>query len=414
MTKHVRIAIRIVGGVVAAAVVAVVAVAAPTTGHTEETGRGRDSDRGQIVAVQPLRTLASKDDVARELAAAKFETDEVRYGVDTYQLVYRTKSPVGRPTIASGLVALPRNGARELRTVSYAHGTEFNRAGAPSMWGDGWGVGPALTYASAGFAAVAPDYLGLGLGPGPHPYADVPSEATASLDLLRAARAFAPSMRRTLKRDVLVTGFSQGGTAATGLARTLAGGADRWFRLGGLSPIAGHYAARDNVLPVLRAGAVAHPFNSMYIAYLLTAWNRLHHLYDQPDEVFKVDGVEALFDGVHTFEDLVAVLPVKPTDLLTDKGLALLDNPTGPFAAALTVQDGTCTGWTPRVPVRLVVAGGDEVIRMGNATTCRHAFATRGVNAPIVDAGDLDYNGSKHLGANILGTADTVKWFLTL
>jgi pimeloyl-ACP methyl ester carboxylesterase len=258
MTKHKRIAIGIVVGLVAAA-----AVAAPAFGQNEEPGRGKDSGRGQIVAVQPLRTLASKDDVARELAAAKFKTDEVRYGVDTYQLVYRTVDPAGRPTIASGLVALPRNGARELRTVSYAHGTEFNRTGAPSMWDEGWIVGPALTYASAGFAAVAPDYLGLGLGPGPHPYADVPSETTASLDLLRAARAFAPSMRRTLKREVLVTGFSQGGTAATGLARALAEGADRWFRLGGLSPIAGPYAARDNVLPVLRAGAVPHPYNSL-------------------------------------------------------------------------------------------------------------------------------------------------------
>jgi hypothetical protein len=411
MTKHKRIAIRIVAGVVAAAAVG---VATPATGQTEETGRGTDSGRGQIVAVQPLRTLASKDDVARELTAAEFKTDEVRYGVDTYQLIYRTVDPAGRRTIASGLVALPRNGVRELRTVSYTHGTEFNRTGAPSMWRNGWAVGPALTYASAGFAAVAPDYLGLGLGPGPHPFADVPSEATSSLDLLRAAREFAPSTRRALKRPVLVTGFSQGGTAATGLARALADGADSWFRLGGLSPIAGHYAARDNVLPMLRAGEVAHPFNSIYIGYLLTAWNRVHHIYDQPSDVFKVDGVEALFDGVHTIEDLVAVLPVKPTDLLTDEGLALLDNPTGPFAAAIAVQDGTCTGWTSRVPVRIVVAGGDEVIRPGNATTCRDAFATRGVNAPIVDAGDLNYNGSKHLGANILGTADTVKWFLTL
>jgi hypothetical protein len=411
MTKHKRISIGIVVGVVAAAAVG---VAVPAIGQTEEIGRGRDSGRGQIVAVQPLRTLPSKEDVARELSAAEFKTDEVRYGVDTYQLVYRTVDPAGRPTTASGLVALPRNGVRELRTVSYTHGTEFNRTGAPSMWRNGWAVGPALTYASAGFAAVAPDYLGLGLGPGPHPFADVPSEATSSLDLLRAAREFAPTTRRSLKRPVLITGFSQGGTAATGLAQALAAGADSWFRLGGLSPIAGHYAARDNVLPMLRAGDVPHPFNSIYIGYLLTAWNRLHHIYGRPDEVFKVDGVEALFDGVHTIEDLIAALPVKPTDLLTDEGLALLDNPTGPFAAAIAVQDGTCTGWTPGVPVRIVVAGGDEVIRPGNARTCRDAFTTRGVNAPIVDAGDLNYNGSKHLGANILGTADTVKWFLTL
>src|SRR5205809_378975 len=86
----------------------------------------------------------------------------------------------------------PRPRPRQLRTVSVAHGTEAYRGDAPSVSqppvaDDGWAQAPALTYASAGFAAVAPDYLGLGVGPGPHPWMDVPSETTASLDMLRAA-----------------------------------------------------------------------------------------------------------------------------------------------------------------------------------------------------------------------------------
>ncbi|BCB82202.1 hypothetical protein GCM10022251_46360 [Phytohabitans flavus] len=374
--------------------------------------RQRGTERGRIVAVQPLRTLTTKDDVARVLAAAEFKTDEVRYGVDTYQLIYRTVDPAGQPTVASGLVALPRGGARELTTVSYTHGTEINRTDAPSMWRDGWAVGPALTYASAGFAAVAPDYLGLGLGPGPHPFLDVPSETTAALDLLRAAREFVPRAGHTLDRKVLVTGFSQGGTAATGLARALAGGADGWFRLGALSPIAGAYDARRELLPSL--DDIPPPFNSGYTGYLLVSWNRLHHIYDKPGDVFQVDGIEQLFDGVHTGQDFFETLPPSLDLLLTERGRALIDNPTGPFAAALAVHDATCTGWTPRVPVRLVVSGGDEQIRPGHATACAAAFATRGVRAPIVDVGDLVYEGSTHNGANILGTAATVKWFMTI
>jgi dienelactone hydrolase len=403
MTRTTRITVGILAGALAAGAVA---VAAPAAGHTKE------NSRGQVVAVQPLRTLTTKDDVARELSAAEFTTGEVRYGVDTYQLVYRTVDPSGRPTVASGLVAFPRSGARELRTVSYTHGTEINRTDAPSMWREGWGVGPALTYATAGFAAVAPDYLGMGLGPGPHPYLDVPSETTAALDLLRAAREFAPRTGRTLERKVLVTGFSQGGTAATGLARALADGADGWFRLGALSPIAGAYDARRELLPAL--GSLPPPFNTGYTAYLLVSWNRLHHIYDQPGDIFEVDGIEPLFDGLHTGQELGDSLPATLEDLLTDRGEALIDNPTGPFAAALAAHDGTCTGWTPRAPVRLVVSGGDEQIRPGHATACQAAFAARGVDAPIVDAGDLVYNGSKHLGANIVGTANTVKWFKTL
>ena len=129
------------------------------------------------------------------LAEARFGTGDVRFGVDTYQVLYRTIDARRRPTVASGLLACRATAKRQLRVVSYAHGTELNRTDAPSMWRDGWAVAPALTYASAGFAAVAPDYLGMGLGPGPHPFLDVTTEASASLDLLRAARTVAAGQR---------------------------------------------------------------------------------------------------------------------------------------------------------------------------------------------------------------------------
>ena len=45
-------------------------------------------------------------------------------------------------------------------------------------------------FASAGYAAVAPDYLGLGTGPGLHPYMDLSSEVTASVDMLDAGRRY--------------------------------------------------------------------------------------------------------------------------------------------------------------------------------------------------------------------------------
>ncbi|APA99805.1 lipase family protein [Nocardia seriolae] len=68
-------------------------------------------------------------------------------------------------------------------------------------------------FVSKGFAVVAPDYLGLGrFDTGPHPYLETRTEATATLDLVRAARAADPS----LSRSWAVTGTSQGGHAALG------------------------------------------------------------------------------------------------------------------------------------------------------------------------------------------------------
>ncbi|WP_068051945.1 lipase family protein [Nocardia xishanensis] len=69
---------------------------------------------------------------------------------------------------------------------------------------------------SQGFAVVAPDYLGLGrFDTGPHPYLELRTEATATIDLVQAARAARPELSSTWA----VFGASQGGQAALGTAQ---------------------------------------------------------------------------------------------------------------------------------------------------------------------------------------------------
>src|SRR5262249_25441768 len=157
--------------------------------------------------------------VAR-VTSAGFDAGAVRVGVDLYRLEYATIDPDQRPTWASGLLAVPSDQARASIAVSFTHGTELARTGRPSVATDSddtWEVSPALIYASAGFVASLPDYLGLCTGPGPHPFMDVPSETSATLDMLRAARQFADQHQRRLARSVLITGFSQGSFPALGL-----------------------------------------------------------------------------------------------------------------------------------------------------------------------------------------------------
>jgi hypothetical protein len=369
------------------------------------------------VSAQQVTTLATKQDVAAALTAAEFDASTVRFGVDAYRLVYRTVDPQGRPTTASGLLVLPRSREHELRPVSFTHGTTSYRPDSPSsMVKVEFETAPAITYASAGFAAAAPDYLGLGAGPGLHPWMDVPSETTASLDMLRAARAFVPRTGRALGHDVLVTGFSQGASAAMGLARTLQAGDDRWFRLGAVAPVSGAYAFQHAELPALLDGSLEPKSSVLYTAYLLVAWNRLHHLYDSPGEVFQAayaDTIEALFDGSHSGEQLFAGTPDTINALLTPRGFDMLRHPAGRLAAALRVADSTCA-WTPRVPVRLYGASPDEQAANANTDHCEAALQSHGVNAPVVDLGTPDFAGSRHLGSNVAGTAAIVRWFSQL
>jgi hypothetical protein len=386
------------------------AITMPARATSTSASASRVDHRGELVSAKHLRTLSAKRAAAR-LASDRFDPGTVRYGVDTYRLVYRTIDPQGRPTIASGLLALPRNHARRLRTVSFTHGTELFKGDAPSVARDVWGSAPAITYAAAGFAAVAPDYLGLGVGPGPHPWLDVPSETTASLDMLRAARGFAARRGRTLEREVLLTGFSQGASAAMGLARALQAGADRWFQLGAVAPVSGAYDMEHAELPALLNGELHPKASVIYTALLLVSWNRLHHLYDSPAEVFQAPydrTLEQLLDSQHTGQQVVAGTPDDVSQLLTPHAVQLLRHPTGPLAAALRVADSTCH-WTPRAPIRLYMTPTDEQAASANSRHCQATLRSHGVHAPLISVGEVD-----HLDSNRLGIAATVRWFLQL
>ncbi|WP_412540117.1 lipase [Longispora sp. K20-0274] len=403
---------RAVAGLLLAALVAgtVGAAAGPATASGDA--------RGRLVSATPMRTYHSAEEVAAALRGAEFDDGAVRYGVDTYRLVYRTVDVAGRPTTASGLLVLPRTDQRELRTVSYSHGTTTYRGDAPSMPAeDGWGQAPAITYAAAGFAAVTADYLGLGTGPGLHPWMDIPSETTASVDLLRAAREFVPKKGKVLKRQVMVAGFSQGASAALGLGRELQAGGDPWFRLAALAPISGAYDLRAAELPALLDKQLDTKLSVLYSALFLVSFNRQHHLYDNPAEVFQ-DGyatrIEALFDGTVPGRVLFRDTPDTVGQLLTPHGFDLLRDPPERLAAALRVTDAVCADWTPKVPVRLFEIAKDEQAANANTASCVAALTAHGVDPHLTTFTEGDYHGSAHLSSNIQGTAATVRWFAQL
>ncbi|MEU8780349.1 lipase [Streptomyces sp. NPDC048637] len=393
---------------------AVATAATAPAAHAQAQVQHKERGRGTLVSAEKLYTLATPQAVAAELGAAGFPGDTVQHGVVAYRLVYRTIDPHGRPTTASGLFVLPLSSEKRLQAVSFAHGTGSHKDDSPSMRRGAFVSAPVIAHASAGAAAVAPDYLGLGKGPGLHPWMDIGSETTASLDMLRAARAFASRTGHALERKVMVTGFSQGASAALGLGRALEAGEDRWFRLGALAPVSGVYDFGGAELTALLEGRLEPKSSVLYVAYTLVAFNRLHRIYDRPGEVFRApydSTVEALFDGAHTGEQLMRGTPGTVDKLLTEHGRELLAHPTGPLAAALRTTDAVCTDWTPRALVRLYMATGDEQAGTANTEHCQKALLRNGVDAPVVDLGALDYHGSRHLGSNVVATSAIVRWF---
>src|SRR5581483_7285055 len=302
---------------------------------------------GTLVSATLLQRLSAAS-VRAELAAARLGPGapalggaEVRYGVDAYRVTYRTTNATGRPVVASGLVALPAAGPASLPVVSYTHGTTATKADVPSSFGLGKdhaveGRWSAELFASAGFTVTEPDYVGMGSGTGPIEYLVAKSEVSATTDLLTAARTLAASRHDTLRRGVLVTGFSQGGSAAMALGHSLQG-SPGYFGLRALAPVSGPYDLAGAELPGLFNGQVSEAVAPYYIGYTLTSWNKLYHLYATPAEAFKepyAATVTKLFDGNYPDDEIPAALPSSLSDLLTPRFLNLLRHPTGELLRA--------------------------------------------------------------------------------
>ncbi|TYB48165.1 hypothetical protein [Actinomadura chibensis] len=386
----------------------------PSDGHRAAAANAATPQRGGVVSVtrvahmSPAQTRAYLTSIDPALGSPR-----PRNGVDTYRVVYRTISPGGAPTTASGVVSLPLAATKKaLRPVSFAHGTHVSRYYAGSVAEDGQSRAAAIYYAAAGYAGVAPDYLGLGLGPGPHPYMDAGSEASASLDMLRAARSVAAARGGRFDRHVLVTGFSQGGTAAMALGRELQRGADPYLRLGALAPVSGPYELRHAQIPEsLRAGSTLAPKASvLYLAYATVSWNRLYHLYASPSEAFKAPYdkiVEGLFDGTKDQDtEIMPRLPDTPGDLLTPRYRRWLLHPSGALLRAVRSSDGTCD-WGPRVPTRLSAGSGDEQVAFSNTLNCAAALRSHGAKPQLVDYG----RDTRHMDSLSRGLPDTLHWF---
>ncbi|MCZ1010239.1 alpha/beta hydrolase [Streptomyces lydicus] len=365
---------------------------------TTDSAPTADRKRGRLVSLTPLGRQNRAEVVARARKQG-LEAGTARHGVRAYRLIYRTITADGRPTTASGLLALPvGSGHRALPPVVHGHGTLAYRGDAPSV-AEGLDRAVSVLYASAGRAALAPDYLGLGAGPGHHPYMDARSAASASLDMLRAARSAAPELGVVLGRTVSLTGFSQGGQATMELGRELARGADPRFRPGMLAPVGGAYDLDGSELPGIFDGRIAPGAAVYYLSYFLTAQNRLHPLYRDPGEVFRAPyahRVEDLFDGSHSEEDIVGKLPDRVEDLLTQTWYKKLQHPSGALLEAVRANDRTCD-WKPGRDVRITLytATGDREVPIANARSCVKELARHGTRATVTDQGtDADHHTS--------------------
>jgi hypothetical protein len=142
----------------------------------------------------------------------KFETP--KYAVKLFRVKYNTVIPElgNKPTVATGLVAIPDNGKDSMPILSYQHGTVFSKTAVPSIPDECMEYKLMVAqYASQGYVVIGADYIGLGnVSDMPNSYLIKETTEQACVDMLFAAKDILEA-KRIKSGPLFLHGWSQGG-----------------------------------------------------------------------------------------------------------------------------------------------------------------------------------------------------------
>jgi hypothetical protein len=330
------------------------------------------------------------------------------YGVNCYKVVYETIDPLGGRTLASGGLYLPQQTGVSWPLLSFSHGTvtQTNDVPSVSLTLDAFS---GVAFASVGYVSVVADLLGLGSSPGLHPFLHASSEATASVDMLRAARAYCASNNISLNGQLFLAGYSQGGHTELALHRELEMYHTNEFSVTASAPMAGPYDLSGVELNDMLSPRC--PPNPYYIAYVLVAYQSVYDLAPSWSDLVVPPydtNLPPLFNGNTAGSNINQALPAcNISSIFTPAVLSSLTNdPGSPVYLALRAND--LYRWKPLAPVRLYHCSGDLDVLPANSQVAYSNFVALGAtNVQVIDPSP----GANHSGCAIPALEAAEGWF---
>jgi hypothetical protein len=334
-----------------------------------------------------------------------------QYGVNWYRVVYETIDPLGGRTTASGGLFLPAQSGVNWPLLSYSHGTltQTNQSPSTTLTEDSFA---GLAFASFGYASVVADLLGFGASPGLHPYLHARSEATASVDMLRAARNYCASNSIGLNGQLFIAGYSQGGHTAMALHRELERYHTNEFTVTASAPMAGPYDMSGVELnDILSARCPPNPY---YAAYVLVAYQSVYVLAPSWSNLVVApyaSTLPPLFNGNTSGTTINSAMPAcNISTIFTPAVIASLTNDPGcPLYQAL--RDNDLYRWKPVAPMRLYQCSGDLDVLPANSQVAYDSFQAQGATqVQLIDP----MPGADHSTCAIPCLEAAKAWFDTL
>ncbi len=302
---------------------------------------------------------------------------DIVFGYTAYKVLYKTKDDFGNEVIASGLLTvpvLPESIPEEKRkyysfpVVLNEHGTIFLDSEAPS-----YNFYPAknstfrlisLFTGIYGFALAMPDYIGYGNSKGHyHPYMIKKSLAKSSIDMVKASINFCEENSIPVKRDVYITGYSEGGYAAMATAEKLQKKPEYLLNVKAAAPLDGVYDLETMGLGIVSGNNLPFPM-SVFVGFLIYSYSETY-LYDVIlDEMLNSPYssiIPTLFDGTKTPEEIDSQLPHTISELFKANYIQdFLTNSENPFRKKL--RENNVDNWKPEFPVRIIHCKHDDVL----------------------------------------------------
>jgi pimeloyl-ACP methyl ester carboxylesterase len=147
-----------------------------------------------------------------------------RNKVKLYKITYNSVIPEmnNKPTIATGLIAIPENATNGTPVMSYQHGTIFGKDEVPSIPDSSMETKLMIAqFAAQGYILIAADYFGLGKDSKlPNSYFVRGSTEQACMDLYKAAMTVLEK-EKIKPGNFFINGWSQGGYNTMLFLRTL-------------------------------------------------------------------------------------------------------------------------------------------------------------------------------------------------
>ncbi|WP_345247971.1 alpha/beta hydrolase family protein [Nibrella saemangeumensis] len=297
----------------------------------------------------------------------------IRHGIKAYRIVYNTTNTDGKTIQASGALLVP-DSAGTYSMISMQHGTIHSDYEAPSNYKPG---SEAYTFGSVfssiGYIIAAPDYIGYGASRNlPHPYEHRESLATASFDMLRAAREFMENNKTGWDKRLFIAGYSEGGFATMSLQKKLEEEYPGEFNLVASSAGAGayHKTAFMKYLVNNQTHGISG-FNRNYLWVMLT-YNRLY----SPERPVSYYAKPPYAERIKT-QQQHAGISVSLNQIFTDEFRQAINNGTDKaFLGA--VADNDVYDWKPKTPTQLYHGDADNMVFYFNSRDAYDAMRKRG------------------------------------